>query len=206
MSWLDAVIALFKPKRQGGGYQPLPTPEPLPPPPAPAPSAPAVSLSSRLPTMTPQNEMVLVDELRRDEGVRYTRYLDSKGIPTTGVGHNLQAKPLPAGWTYPLSDSQVDQLLEDDLDDVYVDLDRNLSWWRALDAVRQRVICNMCFNMGIGRLLGFKNMIAAARAGNYSKAALEMLDSKWAREDVGIGTAAKPGRALRLANMMRDGK
>ncbi|WP_250467616.1 glycoside hydrolase family protein [Caballeronia sp. GAFFF2] len=206
MSWLDAILALFKPKQQGGGYQPLPTPEPLPPPPAPTPSAPAVALSSRLPTITPQNEMQLVDELRRDEGVKYTRYLDSKGIPTTGVGHNLNAKPLPAGWTYPLSDSQVDQLLEDDLDDVYVDLDRNLSWWRALDDVRQRVIANMCFNMGIGRLLGFTKMLAAARTANYSTAAAEMLDSKWAREDVGIGTAAKPGRALRLANMMRDGK
>ncbi|WP_244828439.1 hypothetical protein [Caballeronia sp. TF1N1] len=200
MSLLDAVLALFKPKQQGGGYQPSPTPEPLPLPPAPA-----ASLSSKLPTMTPQNEMVLVDELRRDEGVRYTRYLDSKGIPTTGVGHNLLAKPLPAGWTYPLSDRQVDQLLEDDLDDVYVDLDRNLSWWRALDDVRQRVIANMCFNMGIGRLLGFTNMLAATRTANYSTAALEMLDSKWAT-DVGVGTAAKPGRALRLANMMRDGK
>jgi lysozyme len=156
--------------------------------------------------MTPNNEMVLVDELRRDEGVRYLPYLDSKGIPTVGVGHNLRAKPIPAGWNYPLTDMQVDQLLSEDLDDVYEDLDRSLPWWRALDAVRQRVICNMCFNMGIGRLLGFAKMTAAARTRDYTRAAVEMLDSKWAREHVGIGTAAKPGRALRLANMMRDGK
>lgn len=42
MSWLDAVLAIFKPKQQtSGGYQPLPTATPLPPPPAPVPAAPA---------------------------------------------------------------------------------------------------------------------------------------------------------------------
>lgn len=205
MSWLDAVLSIFKPKQQGGGYQPLPSPDPLPPPPAPVKQTIPALLTPKTPTMTPQNEMTLVEELRRDEGVRYSPYIDSKGISTVGVGHNLQAKPLRTDWFYPLTDSQVDQLLESDLDSVYADLDRNLSWWRALDDVRQRVVCNMCFNMGIGRLLGFTKMLAAARTANYSTAAVEMLDSKWAT-DVGVGTAAKPGRALRLANMMRDGK
>jgi lysozyme len=200
MSWLDVVLSLLKPKQPVNGVPLSPTPKPG----APAPSS--SSLVVKPLSMNPQNEMVLVEELRHDEAVRYTRYLDSKGIPTAGVGHNLQAKPLPAGWTYPLTDNQVDQLLEGDLDDVYADLDRNLPWWRSLDDVRQRVIANMCFNMGIGRLLGFTNMLAAARIANYSNAALEMLDSKWAREDVGIGTPANPGRALRLSNMMRDGK
>jgi lysozyme len=204
MSWLDAVLSLLKPKQPVNGAQPSPTPKPTPPP-APAPMPAAASLAVKPLAINPQNEMVLVDELRRDEAVRYTRYLDSKGIPTTGVGHNLQAKPLPAGWTYPLTDSQVDQLLENDLDDVYADLDRNLPWWRSLDDVRQRVIANMCFNMGISRLLGFVDTLAAARTADYSKAALEMLDSKWAT-DVGVGTPANPGRALRLSNMMRDGK
>jgi lysozyme len=71
--------------------------------------------------------------------------------------------------------------------------------------MRQRVLANMCFNMGIGRLFGFKKALVAMRQGKFSIAADEMLDSKWAREDVGIGTPDKPGRALRLANMMRQG-
>ncbi|KVC65532.1 hypothetical protein WI72_33705 [Burkholderia ubonensis] len=56
------------------------------------------------------NEDLMEKELRRDEGVRYVRYLDSRGIPTTGVGHNLNASPLPAGWAFPLNDQQVNQL------------------------------------------------------------------------------------------------
>ncbi|QGZ66343.1 lysozyme family protein [Paraburkholderia acidisoli] len=34
-------------------------------------------------------------ELRRDEAVRYVRYIDSEGNPTCGVGHNLNSSPLP---------------------------------------------------------------------------------------------------------------
>jgi lysozyme len=155
--------------------------------------------------MNPDNEALLIVELRRDEGVWYVPYRDTKGIPTVGVGHNLQASPLPVGWTYPLTDDQVNQLLDGDLQNVYHDLTRALPWWTDLNDVRQRVICNMCFNLGINRLIGFRNALIAMRQGKFSDAADEMLDSKWAREDVGIGTPEEPGRALRLANMMRKG-
>jgi lysozyme len=155
--------------------------------------------------MDPNNELQLVCELRRDEGVRYIPYLDTKAVWTIGVGHNLQARPLPTGWHAPLTDEQVDELLEQDLEIVYADLDRNLPWWRDLNFARQRVICNMCFNLGITRLLGFVNTLASMRQGKYADAARGMLNSAWASQ-VGIGTPDKPGRALRLANMMRDGK
>lgn len=144
-----------------------------------------------------QNEMILVSELRRDEDVEHVEYLDSEGVPTTGVGHNLRASPLPSGWTFPLTDVQVDQLLETDLENTYRDLSRAVPWWSGLDDVRQRVLCNMCFNMGITRLLGFKNMLAAMQRGQYTDAAFEMLHSKWA--------AQVKQRAVRLAFQMRNG-
>jgi len=43
----------------------------------------------------------------------------------------------------------------------------------------QRVCVNMAFNLGRNRLSKFKNMITAVNEGNYSKAADEMIDSKW---------------------------
>jgi len=55
---------------------------------------------------------------------------------------------------------------------------------------------NMCF-MGIQKLLKFKKMLAAAEAGDYDKAADEILDSKYAKQ---VGA-----RATRLAQMMRTG-
>lgn len=151
-----------------------------------------------------ENECQLVLELRRDEGVRYSPYLDSRGFETVGVGHNLVASPLPDGWKYPLTDDLVDVLLESDLMNVYSDLDSALPWWEDLNPVRQRVICNMDFNLGLTKLLGFTNTLAAMRQGRYADAANGMLNSAWASQ-VGVGTPANPGRALRLANMMRTG-
>lgn len=148
--------------------------------------------------MNPDNEAQLVVELRRDEGVRYVPYADTKGIPTTGVGHNLQASPLPPGWTYPLTDDQVNQLLMSDLANVFSDLNRDLPWWTDLNDVRQRVIANMMFNLGSNRLLGFKNTLAAMRQGRYDDAAAGMLNSAWASQ---VGA-----RAQRLAQMMRTGE
>ena len=148
--------------------------------------------------MNPENEAQLVEELRRDEGVRYVPYRDTKGIPTTGVGHNLQASPLPAGWSYPLTDAQVDTLLQADLKNVYSDLNRSLPWWTDLNDVRQRVICNMCFNLGMSKLAGFRNTLTAIRQGQYRDAASGMLNSAWASQ---VGA-----RAQRLAQMMRTGE
>jgi lysozyme len=148
--------------------------------------------------VNPDNEAQLIVELRRDEGVRYVPYRDTKGIPTVGVGHNLQASPLPAGWTYPLTDDQVNQLLMSDLANVFSDLNRDLPWWTDLNDVRQRVIANMMFNLGSNRLLGFKNTLAAMRQGRYDDAAAGMLNSAWASQ---VGA-----RAQRLAQMMRTGE
>lgn len=145
-----------------------------------------------------ENECQLVLELRRDEGVRYSPYNDSRGFMTIGVGHNMQASPLPDGWTFPLDDVEVDALLESDLMSVYADLDNALPWWVTLNDVRQRVLCNMCFNLGLTKLLGFTNTLAAMRRGQYTDAAAGMLNSAWASQ---VGT-----RAVRLAYMMRNGQ
>lgn len=148
--------------------------------------------------MNDANLAQLIAELRFDEGVRNEPYADPRGIPTIGVGHNMQAKPLPDGWSPPLTDAQADQLLTEDLQTVFADLDRDLSWWQQLCDVRQRVLANMCFNMGIGTLLTFRNTLLAMKQGRYADAAAGMLQSKWAGQ---VGA-----RAHRLAAMMEQGE
>ena len=144
--------------------------------------------------MTP-NDKLLIEELRRDEGVRYSPYLDSEGIKTVGVGHNLEAHPLEL--SYPLTDEQVNQILADDLVRVFSGLDRKIGWWRNLSYARQRVLANMAINLGVDGLLGFRRMILAVDRGHYDQAAREMLNSKWATQVF--------GRAVRLAKMMAKG-
>ena len=144
--------------------------------------------------MTP-NDKLLIEELRRDEGVRYSPYLDSVGVKTVGVGHNLEANPL--NLTYPLTDDQVNQILADDLVRVFSGLDRKIGWWRNLSYARQRVLANMAFNLGVDGLLEFRRMILAVDRGHYDQAAREMLNSKWAKQVF--------NRAIRLAEMMAKG-
>jgi lysozyme len=147
--------------------------------------------------MNPTNLALLIAELRFDEGVRYTPYNDTLGIRTVGVGHNLQVSPLPIGWSYPLTDDQVNQLLTADLQNVFTRLGVRLPWWTSLDDVRQRIICNMCFQLGVNGLMEFVNTLNFVEQGQYQQASAGMLVSAWAQQT--------PARAHRLATMMSTG-
>lgn len=142
---------------------------------------------------------LLEAELRRDEGVNYVPYLDTADPPnqTCGVGHNMGTSPIPAGWKFPLTDAQVNDLLAHDLTVTFAALDLHLPWWRNLDEVRQRVVANCAFNMGINGLLGFHNALFAMQRGSYAVAAAGMLNSLWAKQ---VGDRAK-----RLASAMETG-
>lgn len=135
----------------------------------------------------------MIKELRRDEGVVSHAYQDHLGYWTIGVGRLIDKR---RGGK--LRKSEIDMLLSNDIDEFAASLDKHLPWWRTLDGVRQRVILNMAFNLGVNGLLGFKNTLAYVKAGNYEKAASNMLLSKWARQ---VGNRAK-----RLSEMMRTGK
>lgn len=135
------------------------------------------------------NRELLVYELSRDEDVRTKPYKDSVGKLTIGVGRNLDDKGL--------SKAEINILLNNDINDSEADLDRTFPWWRQLSDNRQRVLLNMCFNLGIKRLAGFKNMLKDVQNDLFDRVAVEMLDSLWARQ---VG-----GRAVRLAKMMKNG-
>jgi lysozyme len=131
----------------------------------------------------------LIADLERDEGIRLHPYRDTKGILTIGIGRNLEDVGISKGEAY--------TMLHNDLERVIADLDQYIPWWKKLNDTRQRVLANMCFNMGITRLLGFHQMLAAAALEQYEKAAEEMRTSLWCRQ---VGP-----RAARLAEQMRVG-
>ena len=134
--------------------------------------------------------MSFLDELRRqvirDEGWRNKMYLDSEGIPSIGVGHNLR--------DVPISDAAVEQIFADDLTDKFNEVERVFPWSVHLSEPRLAVLINMAF-MGIGKLRGFVKMLAAMQAGEWERAARELLDSKYHTQ---VGA-----RAERLAEQLR---
>jgi lysozyme len=132
----------------------------------------------------------LIDQLVLHEGIRLKPYLCTAGFQTLGVGRNLDALGI--------SEEEAFILLGNDIDRCCHALDQLAEWWRDLDDVRQRVLVDMCFNLGPSRLMKFKKMWAAITKQAWDVAADEMLDSRWA-DQVG-------GRARTLADMMRTGQ
>lgn len=131
----------------------------------------------------------LREELARDEGRRPFPYYNSGLRVTIGIGRNLH--------DVGLRDDEIDYLLSNDIGQAVSALDHNLGWWRTLDAVRQRVMLNMCFNMGWAVFSQFARFFSAVYQKRFDDAAAEMAASKWAGE---VGDRAK-----RLEAMMRTG-
>src|SRR3569832_2996050 len=97
-------------------------------------------------------EETLLQQIERHEGKKRVMYEDSMGIPTIGIGHNLSK---------PLSDAAIQQILRDDLNDAMSECLHAFPWYAELTEPRQWAMIDMCFNMGLPRLLGFKKFIQA---------------------------------------------
>ncbi len=130
----------------------------------------------------------VLSDLKRDEGLRLEPYNDSVDKLTIGYGRNLD--------DVGITEREAEFLLENDLRRSLADLDRALPWWHGLSEASRRGLVNMCFNLGLPRLLTFKKMLAALQAGDGDLAADEALDSKWAGQ---VGDRAK-----RIAALYRD--
>jgi len=139
--------------------------------------------------MTPNEFGLLREAVQNDEGLRLLPYTDTVGKITIGYGRNLTDVGITKG--------EALQLLENDLTNAIAELTRAHPVVATLSTVRQIVLFNMAFNMGVPRLNQFRKMWAAIERGDFQAAASEMLDSKWATQ-VGL-------RATRLAAELEDG-
>lgn len=141
-----------------------------------------------LPASGIKNPAKLRDILLQDEGQRSFPYTDTTGHLTIGVGHNLSAKGV--------SQRIQDLLLEEDIEDAVVVLNRLLPSWPLLDEVRQVVFISLAFNLG-NRLGKFLRLLKSAKEGLWGTAARELEDSLWFRQ-VKL-------RGPRLVRMLRTG-
>ena len=139
----------------------------------------------------------LEEMISRHEGECAVPYDDATGKPlkpgdtlqgylTLGKGHNC-AKPISA--------RAIEVIFMDDLNEAINDVTHAFPWFHDLTTTRQRVIIDMCFNLGLPRLQKFVEFLKACELGDYETAANEILDSLAAKQ-------AK-SRYLELANMMR---
>lgn len=135
------------------------------------------------------NKMRLKLQLVKHEGMRLKPYRDSVGKLTIGVGRNLE--------DVGIDNLEAALLLENDIQRVEQELIRRLPWYLLLSEVRQRVLMDMAFNLGVEGLLKFSRALAAMEAKDFAKAADEMLDSVWAQQ---VGQRARDLAAMMLTD------
>lgn len=134
------------------------------------------------------NAQRLAEDLLRDEGLRLNPYRCTAGRLTIGVGRNLDDRGI--------SESEALLLLDNDIKDCWGQLAVAQPWVLAAPEAVQEVLANMCFNLGLAGLLGFRQTLALLQAGRFAEAAAAMLRSKWAAQ---VGA-----RAERLAQRLRE--
>lgn len=161
------------------------------------------------PTVDTAASGIRADELLAGK-VDTKAFKDTTGVPTIGVGFNLN-KPgaatrlkalgldiakVKAG-TETISKAQAEQLFTEDVATARSDAKKAVSSFDSLSPARQDVLVNMSFNLGLTSLRGFKGTIKAINEGNFGIAAQRMLKTKWAKQ---VGQRAKD-----LAKIMKDG-
>ena len=120
--------------------------------------------------MTPEGET----RLRDHEGLRLKVYTDTVGKLTVGWGRNIE----DVGISY----DEAKLMLETDINRATAQARSAFPWFDPLDPVRQDVVVNLIFNMGLGGFKTFHNMIAAIERQDWHSAAFELFNSKWATQ------------------------
>lgn len=176
----------------------------------------------------------LIEQLKRHEGYRRMPYDDAtgkqvlpgqkaKGKLTIGYGRNIEDVPLSARELSVITASSQEELLANGISEadaeallilevqrLHAELGRQIAWFKELDIVRQAVLINMAFNLGITGLLKFKNTMALIKqglaSGDYGPGADAMMTgNKWYLQ-VGDGPGGRFDRAEELSEQMRTGE
>ena len=123
-------------------------------------------------------------QLERHEGWRDRPYWDGTGRPMILSGPDGHASACYGrNLNVPFSLEEGRLLLRNDIQRAENLLDAHAPWWRSLSVPRQNVLLNMTFNLGYGNgrtgLSGFRNMLAASRAGRHHEVPGHMQASRW---------------------------
>jgi lysozyme len=136
---------------------------------------------------------VFKGQLREDEGVRTEAYEDTLLNLTVGVGHKvLDSDGLEEGSI--INEDTIDRFLDDDASDAISNAMDLVSDWEGLPTNAKYALSNMAFQMGKSGLSKFTETLKLVNAGDYKQAAIEMLDSKWAKQT--------PKRAKKMSGLM----
>ena len=137
--------------------------------------------------------------IRGHEGFRAKPYKDGNGFWTIGIGEKIHTNTMSfheaeALMRNGITESAAIERCKQKIMVSEIGARRILGpeVYDQLSDVRQEVLVEMVFQMGATGFARFRETMSFIRNGNHQAAAVEMLDSKWHRED-------SPGRAETLS-------
>ncbi|RXK01507.1 glycoside hydrolase [Arcobacter sp. CECT 8989] len=131
---------------------------------------------------------LLIESVKKHEGLRLKPYRCPVGKLTIGYGRNLEDTGI--------TEEEANFLLVRDLQRVQNALRKKINYDEYPSHV-QNVLLEMGFQLGVNGLMKFKKTLQLIEEGNYIGASKEMLNSKWAKQT--------PKRANTLSKLMREG-
>lgn len=116
----------------------------------------------------------LARQLELEEGRVPYVYLDTLGFQTIGVGRLVDKRKGGK-----LSDSEIDVLLNNDIQEKSVQVITDYPWAANLSPARLDALIQMCFQLGRTGLAGFKTFLLNMRLHNWTGAVFQLRNSRW---------------------------
>lgn len=134
---------------------------------------------------------MIKDWIKYNEGLSLKLYKCTAEKISCGYGRNIEDNGI--------SLDEAELMLKNDLERCYADLYGifGFEMFILLSDKRKMILIDMIYNLGKTRFSTFKKMIQAVKDKDFYEAATQILDSKYAREDV-------PERAKRNAKLMES--
>ena len=138
----------------------------------------------------------LREEIAADEGGKHEIYLDHLGFKTCAIGHLcLGHEPeynLPVGTK--ITEERVNELFDQDIKNTIADCHIIFTDFDSLPDEARKIIANMCFQLGMPRLMKFRKTNDLIKKRKWREASIEMLISRWHEQT--------PQRAERLSQRL----
>ena len=125
--------------------------------------------------------------VKLSEGYKPTVYKDTLQIDTIGYGFAIK--------DLYLDEEVCDIILEQKLKKLIKSADKKFEFLKYMPQEGKDVVYEMCYQLGINGVSKFKKTLAYMQDKKYDKAAVEMLDSLWAKQT--------PNRAIKLSNIIK---
>ena len=130
----------------------------------------------------------LMKAVKLSEGYKPTVYKDTLQIDTIGYGFAIK--------DLYLDEEVCDIILEQKLKKLIKSADKKFEFLKYMPQEGKDVVYEMCYQLGINGVSKFKKTLAYMQDKKYDKAAVEMLDSLWAKQT--------PNRAIKLSNIIKS--